>query len=263
MVEYLAVKNFSDTDQPDVIRQAMDHADHAVALAPSVAEAYSDRALLRLSQYDWAGARADLQKALALDPSHVTANRRMVLLQLSLGNVDAALAAQRHVVDLDPLDTNSLEILGSSYYYAGQGAEARRTFEKVRVLSPSFEGLSGNAGFSYLADGQAAAARRECEPHPDDTARACLAAAEHALGHDERSRAILADLIEKHPRRACYVIAKAYGFSGNSALAVEWLNRAFSAQAHFLTDMKSEPAFRALHGDPRYLALLHKMNLPQ
>ena len=95
------------------------------------------------------------------------------------------------------------------------------------------------------------------------TARACLAAAEHALGHDERSRAILADLIEKHPRRACYFIAKAYGFSGNSPLAFEWLNRAFSAQTKYLTDLKSEPAFRALHGDPRYLALLHKMNLPQ
>jgi TolB-like protein/Flp pilus assembly protein TadD len=263
MVEYLAVKDISDTDQPDVIRQAMDHADHAIALAPSLAEAYSDRALLRFAQYDWAGARADLQKALALDPSDVKANRRMVLLELSLGNVDAALSAQRHVVDLDPLNTISLEILGFSYYYAGQGAGARRTFEKVRVLSPKFEGLSGNAGFSYLADGQPAAARRECEPYPDDTARACLAAAEHALGHDERSRAILADLIEKHPRRASYFIAKAYGFSGNSALAFEWLNRAFSAQVKYLTDFKSEPAFRALHGDPRYLALLRKMNLPE
>jgi serine/threonine protein kinase/TolB-like protein len=261
--EYLAVKDYSDTEQPDVIRQAMAHADHAVALAPSLAEAYSDRALLRRSQYDWAGAQADLQRALTLDPNHVTANRRMVLLQLSLGNVVGALAAQRHVVDLDPLDMNSLEILGMSYYFAGQGLEARRTLEKVRLFSPNFEGLSGNVGFSFLADGQPAAARRECEPHPDDTARACLAAAEQALGHVERSRAILADLIEKHPRRACYFIAKAYGFSGNSALAFEWLNRSFSMQAKHLTDVNSEPAFRSLHGDARYLALLRKMKLPE
>jgi eukaryotic-like serine/threonine-protein kinase len=261
--EYLTVKDFSDTDQPDVIRRAMEHADHAVALAPALAEAYSGRALLRYVQHDWGGARGDLQKALALDPSDVKANRRMVLLQLSLGNVVAAVAAQRHVVDLDPLDMDSVEILGMSYYYAGQGADARRTFEKIAVFSPHYEGLSGNAGFSYLVDRQPAAARRECEPHPDDTARACLAAAEHALGHDERARAILADLIEKHPRRACYVIAKAYGFSGNSALAFEWLNRAFSAQAKLLTNVKSEPAFHALHGDPRYLALLRKMDLPE
>jgi serine/threonine protein kinase/TolB-like protein len=261
--EYLTVKDFSDTDQPDVIRQAMEHADHAVALAPSLAEAYSGRALLRYVQHDWGGARGDLQKALALDPSDVKANRRMVLLQLSLGNVVAAVTAQRHVVDLDPLDMDSVEILAMTYYFAGQGADARRTFERLRVFSPNYEGLSGNAGFSYLADRQPAAARRECEPHPDDTARACLAAAEHALGHDERARAILAELIEKHPRRACYVIAKAYGFSGNSALAFEWLDRAFSAQAKLLTNVKSEPAFRSLRGDPRYLALLRKMNLPE
>jgi len=262
-VEYLTVKDFSDTDQPDVIRRAMEHADHAVVLAPELAEVYSERALLRLNQYDWTGAEADLKRALTLDPSDVKANRRMVLLQLSLGNVDAAVAAQRHVVDLDPLDMNSLEILGMSYYFAGLGDEARRTFEKVRVFSPNFEGLSGNAGFSYLADSQPAAARRECELHPDDTARACLAAAEHALGHDERSQAILADLIAAHPRRACYFIAKAYGFSGNSALAFAWLDRAFSAQAKYLTDLKSEPAFRAWHGDPRYLAFLRKMKLPE
>ena len=261
--EYLTVKDFSDTDQPDVIRRAMEHADHAVALAPALAEAYSGRALLRYVQHDWGGARSDLQKALALDPSDVKANRRMVLLQLSLGNVAAALVAQRHVVDLDPLDMDSVEILAMTYYYAGQGANARRTFEKIRVFSPHYEGLSGNAGFSYLADRQPAAARRECEMHLDDTARACLAAAEHALGHDERSRTILADLIANHPRRACYSIARAYGFSGNSGLAFEWLDRAFSAQAKLLTDVKSEPAFRALHGDPRYLALLRKMNLPE
>jgi adenylate cyclase len=262
-VEYLAVKDFSDTDQADVIRRAMDDADHAVTLALALAETYSERALLRLNQYDWAGAQVDLQRALALDPNDVKANRRIVLLQLALGNVDAALRGQLHVVDLDPLDMNSLEILGMSYYFADQGAEARRTFEKVRVFSPNFEGLSGNAGFSYLSDGQPAAAKRECEPRLDDTARACLAAAEHVLGHEERSRAIFADLIAKHPRRACYVIAKAYAFSGNSALASEWLNRAFSAQAKLLTDVKSEPAFRASHGDPQYLALLRKMNLPE
>jgi hypothetical protein len=150
-----------------------------------------------------------------------------------------------------------------TYYFAGQGAEARQTFEKVRVFSPNFAGLSGDAGFSYLADGQPAAAKHECEPRPDDTARACLAAAEHALGQNERSQAILADLIEKHSRRACYLIAKAYGFSGNPTLALEWLNRAFSAQAKLLSDVKSEPAFRALHGDPQYLELLRKMNLPE
>jgi serine/threonine protein kinase/TolB-like protein len=262
-VEYFTVKDYSDTDQPDVIRRAMDHADHAVALAPALAEAYSERALLRLNQYDWAGAKADLQTALALDPNDVKANRRMVLLQLSLGNVLAALPAQRHVVDLDPLDMNSLEILGMSYYFAGQGADARRTFEKVRVFSPNYDGLSGNSGFSYLAEDQPAAAKRECELRPDDIASACLAAAEHALGHEERSRAILADLIASHPRRASYVIAKAYGFSGNSALAFEWLDRSFDAQVKLLTDLKSEPAFRPWHGDPRYLALLRKMKLPE
>ena len=150
-----------------------------------------------------------------------------------------------------------------SYYFAGQGAEARRTFEKVRVFSPNFEGLSGNSGFSYLAERQPAAAKRECESH---------ATTLHVLVSPRRSmRSGMTDAhgpssptsLISHPRRASYVIAKAYGFSGNSALTFEWLDRAFDAQAKLLTDLKSEPAFRAFHGDPRYLALLRKMKLPE
>jgi hypothetical protein len=83
------------------------------------------------------------------------------------------------------------------------------------------------------------------------------------LGHEQRAQVILAELIEKHPRRASYVIARAYGYSGNAALTFEWLNRAFSAQAKLLTNVKSEPAFHALRGDPRYLALLRKLKLPE
>ena len=96
-VEYLTVKDFSDTDQPDVIRRAMDARRPCGGSCPSAGRSVLGRALLRYSQYDWGGARDDLQKALALDPNDVKANRRMVLLQLSLGNVGAALVAQRHV----------------------------------------------------------------------------------------------------------------------------------------------------------------------
>jgi hypothetical protein len=41
------------------------------------------------------------------------------------------------------------------------------------------------------------------------------------------------------------------------------LDRSFDAQVKLLTDLKSEPAFRPWHGDPRYLALLRKMKLPE
>jgi hypothetical protein len=37
----------------------------------------------------------------------------------------------------------------------------------------------------------------------------------------------------------------------------------FDSPIRSLTDVKSEPAFRKLHDDPRDLALLGKMNLPK
>ena len=59
--------------RPGDLERALGDLDRAVALAPEMVEAYYNRGLARIRRGDAAGWQADLQKAIALDPSHAGA----------------------------------------------------------------------------------------------------------------------------------------------------------------------------------------------
>jgi tetratricopeptide (TPR) repeat protein len=91
-------------EQPDLARRALAAADQGVALAAELPESWARRAMLRLQlRWDWEGARADLDRALALNHRDVTANAGEAWLLTAQGKVAQGIAAARRVVDLDPL----------------------------------------------------------------------------------------------------------------------------------------------------------------
>ena len=58
------------------------------------------------------------------------------------------------------------------------------------------------------------------------------------------------------------VIADVFASWGDGHHAFEWLDRAFAQRESGLGGIKTDFAFRKFHTDPRYLALLKKLNLP-
>ncbi len=61
---------------------------------------------------------------------------------------------------------------------------------------------------------------------------------------------------------AAYQIAEAYAWQGDKDKAFEWLERAYRQQDGGLTAIKYDPLLDNLRSDPRYHALLRKLNLP-
>jgi hypothetical protein len=66
-----------------------------------------------------------------------------------------------------------------------------------------------------------------------------------------------------------YQVAEIYAWRGETDKAFEWLERAYRqrdgglvAVLPWVSPVKWNPVFRSLHDDPRYSALLRKMNLP-
>jgi len=53
-----------------------------------------------------------------------------------------------------------------------------------------------------------------------------------------------------------------YAARGDPDHAFEWLERAYRQRDAGLLGIKIDPFLTSLHGDPRYAALLRKMNLP-
>jgi tetratricopeptide (TPR) repeat protein len=114
----------------------------------------------------------------------------------------------------------------------------------------------------YILQGRPQDALPEIERVRVDSFRVSLyAIAYHALGRKKESDNALSELIAKYPRNA-YHIAEAYAFRNQPDQAFEWLDRAYIQRDDGLITTKVEPLLKSLHHDPRYAALLKKLNLP-
>jgi tetratricopeptide (TPR) repeat protein len=88
------------------------------------------------------------------------------------------------------------------------------------------------------------------------------AIAYHALGREKESEAALQELITKYQTIAAFQIAEVYAFRNQPDKAFEWLDRAYAQRDGGVALTKTSPLMKSLHNDPRYAALLKKLNLP-
>ena len=97
----------------------------------------------------------------------------------------------------------------------------------------------------------------------DEPQRAFLyAIAYYALGRKQESDAALSELIAKYHASNPYRIAEVYAFRNQSDEAFEWLDRAYGQRNAGLIVTKVDPLLKSLRHDPRYAALLKKLNFP-
>jgi adenylate cyclase len=90
-----------------------------------------------------------------------------------------------------------------------------------------------------------------------------LAMVLHALGRKTESDAALAWFIKEDAGTYATSIADIYALRGQSDEAMRWLERAFTQRDSNLLMIKVDTALVPLNGDPRFEALLRKMNLPE
>jgi TolB-like protein len=244
--------------------QAIAAAEKAVAIAPGLGEAYSARSLVRsLVQWDWQGAHADIEKALQLDPRSEGTQRRYGLLLATLGRFPEAISALQAATEVEPLDIHAWVELGWCYTGAGQLAAGRRALNHALELSPA-----STLGMMILAQNQIAAGET-AEAIKTNSGQqiapwrlAIHAVTEHALGRAIDSQHALDELIGKYGAWIPYTIAGVYAWRGETEKIFEWLDRAY-AQHDFALGMVQITPLNTAHGDPRYRALLRKMNFPE
>jgi len=246
-------------------RKAREAAERALALDPNLAEAHAAMGGIKMSyDWDWAGADASYQRALALEPGNATVVRDAAVLAKTLGRFEEAMALDRRAVELDPINVPShFNTLGLAAYYAGRSEEAAAAFKKTLELNPEFPGTHTSLGQVYLAQAhpQEALAEMEREPEPAFRLQG-QALAYHALGRKKEADAALAELIAKYHAEAAFQIAEVYAFRREADPAFEWLERAYAQRDSGLAEMKGDPLLKSLERDPRYAAFLKKMRLP-
>jgi tetratricopeptide (TPR) repeat protein len=245
-------------------RLAREAGERALALSPNLGEAHNQMARLkRFEDLDWAGADASTKQALALDPGNPEILGSAALSAAQFGRLDEAVELSRRAVKLDPLNPESWESLGEIEYYKGQLAEAEADIRKALELSP--DGFFGPIMLSqvYVIEGRPQDALPEIERVRADGIRAFLYAVTYsALGREKQSDAALKELIRKFSSRDAYFVAAVYAFRNQRDDAFEWLDRAYTQHEGNVAFTNLNPVLRNLHGDPRFIAFLRKIRLP-
>jgi len=251
-------------DMGELERRSLQAADKAVALAPDLADGYSARGWLRVAvKWDWPGARSDLEHALALNPGDAISQLRLGRLDGAIGSLNEASAAASKVAELDPLDADAWLDLGSYRMYTGNFVLARQALDRALEIAPDqFDAVRGRALLSLL-DGHTKEALAAFERSTQEWTRLTgVALAQYDLGHARESQEALDQLIARHANEAALQVAEVYARRGEHDRAFEWLERARAQRDTGLRGVKSDPLLAPLHGDPRFSALLRKMNLP-
>jgi len=121
----------------------------------------------------------------------------------------------------------------------------------------------GLLGEIYVMQGRPQDALPEIELVRQPFLRVFLyAIAYHALDREKESDTALRELVAKYHEGGGYQIAQVYAFRNRSDEAFEWLERAYAQHDSGLIGTKVDPLLKSLHNDPRYAALLRKLNLP-
>jgi len=239
-------------------------AERALALAPQLAIGYRVRSYVKSDALDLAGAFADAEKALELEPGDARVQNDYGVVLFQFGRVPEAIAAMERSIEIDPLAADAWVNLG--YYLTAENdfPAARRALERSLAITPTNGVAHNGLGTLDLLEDRLQDALAEFQKNSDYVYRqAGEAKVEHSRGHEKESKRALDALIATHGENSPYFIAGVYAWRGERDKALEWLERSYMRRDSDISVMKRDPLLTGLRSDPRYRALLKKLNLPE
>ena len=261
-VGYAFMVERGELSREEGLRLSRDATERALALDDSLAEAHAGLGWSKMAyDYDWAGAEADLTRALALEPQNAGVLNLAAALAAVRGRLTEANEFYRQIHEIDPLSCPLYLNYAITLWQEGRQDEALAAARGVLELDPQWRGAHLMVGQVYLAQEKPDQALQEIlQETLEDSRLYGLVMAYHALGRKAESDAALATYTEKYQGIRAYNIASLHAIRGELDEAFEWLDRAY-ARREALFGVKVDPELANLRSDPRWLPFLRKMRL--
>jgi TolB-like protein/tetratricopeptide (TPR) repeat protein len=236
-------------------RLPLSHPDHG----PS----YRIRGAIRDSfEWNWSGAQADYERALELDPADGDAYYDESLTLQSRGRFREAIEAAQKAAALEPLDLSNLGILAQAQLALRDFEGAEQTVKRIAGIDPRSEWRPLALSQMLLLQGRYGESLATCPNIPTDRRRlVCTAQAQFSLGHHAEANQALADLRKIDIGGNLVNVADVYAWFGDADQAFAVLDHAVAARESDLASILGRRSMDSLHIDPRWNALLKKINL--
>jgi serine/threonine protein kinase/Tfp pilus assembly protein PilF len=273
LAEYHAViADYTPIPYSETIPKARANAKKALAMDDTLAEAHAVLAGSYFSDWDWAGAEREFQRALELDPNKARTHVLYSIYLEGLGKLDEVLVHLRRAVELDPLNLNGLDNLAEAYIYTRQYPESIEQAKKILEIDPNFANAHFHLAQAYLLTGKYDLWLEEGEKaaklSKDSDVLALFESAKREYpksGYHGALKRMVA--LEEEQAKRIYIDpawhAGQYARLGEKDQAFAWLEKAYGEKSGFLHYLKVFPSFDSLRSDPRYADLLKRMGLPQ
>jgi serine/threonine protein kinase/tetratricopeptide (TPR) repeat protein len=226
----------------------------ALELDEKLAQAYAALGYTKyMYDWDWDGAERAFRRSLELDQSDLDTHRLYAFMLISVGRSADAVAEIQRAQQLDPLSSTLESDFGRTLYRARRYEEAIRHFQRAIELDPQNRGAYERLGEVYEMLGrlpEALAMHEKGTGYGTPRVYALMGRRREALAAIEALRA----------RPNAYQIALIYAALGDKDQAFAWLDKAIERR-DLVIFLKTDPPWDSLRSDPRFPALLRRINL--
>jgi TolB-like protein/tetratricopeptide (TPR) repeat protein len=252
----------------DVFPRARAALSRAVALDPGLAEGHALLGIVRLFfDWDWVGARHELDRAIALDSNDIPAHLFRAWYFVAVDSVAQGVAELEATERRDPLSPIVGTRLASLLFLLGRSDEAfaqvGRMIDLDSTYLPARLTLALDLAWSDRCDDAVEAARRLPVAQDSDKVLATQAIVLASCGRTAEASQPVRWLETERARRylSPFLIAQIYAAQGDAPRTFAWLDTAFVERTGYLPQVKQDPSFRRYRHDPRFQRLLRKVGL--
>lgn len=243
---------------------ALHTAETAIRLAPNLASAHEALAQYYVNILDVAQAGREYRRAAELAPSDAGAISNYAMFLVRFGQPAYALRLADKALALDPLDPDAHRRRFLVLFHNRRYADALAFANNLQRNSPELFGWPELAGLAAVFVGDLDQAERYFDRVPPEDYHRQVGRADVAIrrGRKADAEAEIAALRRLYGDTVNYQFAQIYAQLGDKNRAFAALDRAWIFRDGGLAWIRVDPHFNPIRSDPRYAALLRKMNFP-
>jgi TolB-like protein/Tfp pilus assembly protein PilF len=234
--------------------------ERAIELAPQSGRIRAEYGtILQTGYVDFRGAQVQFAKAEELAPDEVDAMAWVANFQALMGRSAEATTTIRRALALNPLSPGAWANSAAAFLYIGLYEEAIKAADHVASLGSSAgEETRCQALLALGKDQEALAA---CQPADNANRQAALAVLFNKLKRQSEAQAMLDQLVKENGETA-YQYAGIYAQWGDMRTALKWIERAYEVKDPGVAFMKADPMLEPIRREPRFQAVVRKLNFP-
>ncbi len=269
-MSHAALPVYSPLLSKEAFSKAMEMASRALQIDETIPEGHASLGFIKTwYDWDWAGAEREFELAIEFNPGCAVAHHWYGFTFLFRSQFDEAIKQIEQALELDPISVAINRELGMFCYYAGQHDRGLEASLKTIEMDPHMSYAHWSLGGAYLGKAMYEEALGEFLKERDVVGGAhswgdpFIGFTYLKLGKPKEAEEVLDRLLEHSQQEYIppAILACMYIVLGRDDEGFAFLEKAYKEHDQALCWLKVHPLLDRVRSDPRYIALLRKMNL--